>query len=103
MTVLYKRKDNDGNAHPSAGGTVGPSLRIQSAVEFDLAGNMRKQDTERTRVRERVCVCVCVCDGVVGAEYPGLTELGGGTNSWLAICHWMQHEYTVYPEKFCTA
>jgi len=37
------------------------------------------------------------------AEYPDLTELGGGTDSWLAICHWMHHEYTVYPEKFCTA
>jgi hypothetical protein len=51
---LYKRKDDDGNAHPSAGGTVGHSLRIQSAVEFDLAGNMRKQDTARVRVR--VCM-----------------------------------------------
>jgi hypothetical protein len=29
------------------------SLPIQSAVEFDLAGNMRKQ--------EAICVCVCVC------------------------------------------
>jgi hypothetical protein len=70
-------------------------------VEFDLASSIRKQDTALACM----CVCVCVCGGGGGgeAEYPDLTERGGATDSWLAICHWMHHEYTVYPEKFCTA